>query len=856
MSYQPPRDDPLAYGEDYSGSRGNSQRGSDRSLVGDTLHMLKNRYDQRKTSSSSQNFGYTSSSGPNQGSNQGYYGQQGPSTSYPAQGQSAYPGGPPTQPPGPKPDMGTRIFDSLHGTINSIGSDVAGLLGTQYRPPFQQPQTQQQPYQATQGNQTYQNYPSSNKSRFDSFASDKAGNDVKWYVDGCSYFWAVSQALENARESIWILDWWLSPELYLRRPPSKNEQWRLDRVLQRAAMRGVKVNVIVYKEVTQVLSLSSSHTKHALEDLSPNIAVFRHPDHLPDAQTAESSLISSLQGLKLDAAGLSKLGKDSLKGMYGFSEDVILYWAHHEKLCLIDQRIAFMGGLDLCFGRWDTTQHAISDVHPSNIDMIVFPGQDYNNARVMDFIDVAQPFQNKLDRTKSSRMGWSDIAVCLIGPSVEDLRHHFIDRWNFIFNEKYNVRNDRRYYRLSERSGQPAGAPGAPGTQQTATDQQGLVQNYSQVSGPGGSFPPPPGSAPYTPPAWQSTSRPHTPNPQPSASEGYNQNYGQQHSTTQNYPPPPPGNPTSSMQAFPPPPPGPPPTTSEGYGALQQASNYQSPTSSADYSPYGAQQPPSTGYQASNLSQPYGTQQSYSATSGTYQTNYPSQVSELPSDQSGSQSHYNPTYPPPPTQGTRGIDDESSYGNERGFSADSQYNENERGFGDERGMRGKLDHYRGQGRLFGQELSSIGNMVSGGVENKFHQYQGRIPGSSMLAPLFGQSRGPMSCQILRSCTKWSNGTATEHSIQNAYIDIIQNSQHFVYIENQFFITATGDQQKPVKNMIGKALVDRILRAARSGQKYKVIVVIPSIPAFAGDLKDDDSLGTRVSAMKIHSSGIF
>jgi phospholipase D1/2 len=47
---------------------------------------------------------------------------------------------------------------------------------------------------------------------------------------------------------------WLSPELYLRRPPAKNEQYRLDRMLQAAAQRGVRVNVIVYKEVTQALT--------------------------------------------------------------------------------------------------------------------------------------------------------------------------------------------------------------------------------------------------------------------------------------------------------------------------------------------------------------------------------------------------------------------------------------------------------------------------------------------------------------------------------------------------------------------------------------------------------------------------
>jgi hypothetical protein len=29
----------------------------------------------------------------------------------------------------------------------------------------------------------------------------------------------------------------------------------------------------------------------------------------------------------------------------------------------------------------DTNQHSIVDAHPGNLDDIVFPGQDYNNAR-------------------------------------------------------------------------------------------------------------------------------------------------------------------------------------------------------------------------------------------------------------------------------------------------------------------------------------------------------------------------------------------------------------------------------------------------------------------------------------------
>lgn len=90
--------------------------------------------------------------------------------------------------------------------------------------------------------------------RFHSFAPLRHGNEAKFFVDGCSYFWAVSIALQEAKKSIWILDWWLSPELYLRRPPSANAQYRLDRMLFAAADRGVEVNIIVYKEVPCVLT--------------------------------------------------------------------------------------------------------------------------------------------------------------------------------------------------------------------------------------------------------------------------------------------------------------------------------------------------------------------------------------------------------------------------------------------------------------------------------------------------------------------------------------------------------------------------------------------------------------------------
>jgi hypothetical protein len=35
----------------------------------------------------------------------------------------------------------------------------------------------------------------------------------------------------------------------------------------------------------------------------------------------------------------------------------VFLWSHHEKCLIIDQSVCFMGGIDLCFGRWDDDLH-------------------------------------------------------------------------------------------------------------------------------------------------------------------------------------------------------------------------------------------------------------------------------------------------------------------------------------------------------------------------------------------------------------------------------------------------------------------------------------------------------------------
>ncbi|KAJ9118196.1 hypothetical protein QFC22_004100 [Naganishia vaughanmartiniae] len=391
--------------------------------------------------------------------------------------------------------------------------------------------------------------------RFRSFAPVRSGNVVKFHIDGKDYFWAMSEAIDSAKESIFIMDWWLSPELYLRRPPAEHEEWRLDRLLHRKAEQGVKIYVCVYKEVSASMTLNSRYTKHALEDLHDNIVVMRHPQH---------------------ATG-----------------ELIYYWSHHEKLCLIDNKLACMGGLDACYGRWDTHNHPLADVHPTEFKKTLFPGQDYNNSRMMDFQTVDKFTSNALAIQDAARMPWHDVSLTMMGPSVFDLSVSFAERWNFIKEFKYR----------------------------------------------------------------------HNPH-----------------------------------------------------------------------------------YEYLALPAPFGT-----------------------------------------------------------VSAEERRNEADRH--SQRAIEHpRLELYAEKGRQF---------------FHPFHHPPSQLPRADETVPT-----GSCRVQVLRSAADWSHGILTEDSIQQAYIQLIQN---------QFFITSTA-RERPVANQIGAALVERIISAARDGREFRVIIVIPAVPAFAGDIQ--------------------
>ena len=106
------------------------------------------------------------------------------------------------------------------------------------------------------------------------------------------------------------------------------------------------------------------------------------------------------------------------------------------------------------------------------------------------------------------------------------------------------------------------------------------------------------------------------------------------------------------------------------------------------------------------------------------------------------------------------------------------------------------------------------------------------------------------CQLLRSASEWSIGLeddVKERSIQNAYLEVIRNSKTHIYIENQFFISATGEPgvNNLVENQIAHELFKRIKKAIDKKEKFRVTVVMPLLPGMEGDVDQDTPMPLRL-----------
>uniref|UniRef100_A0A1L8DQ51 Phospholipase n=1 Tax=Nyssomyia neivai TaxID=330878 RepID=A0A1L8DQ51_9DIPT len=498
-----------------------------------------------------------------------------------------------------------------------------------------------------------------------------------WFVDGAGYMSAVADALEGATEEIYIADWWLSPEIYMKRPAIDGDYWRLDQILRRKAAQGIRVFILLYKEVEMALGINSYYSKQRLAATHENIKVLRHPDH-------------------------ARVG--------------VFLWAHHEKIVVVDQTYAFVGGIDLCYGRWDDYRHRLTDLgsiatasaagSTTNDPLSGFVPSRSASVPVLDQNHVEQPKLPVLQPGDKLLMppGASDDEMCLENMKLNTPE---MERRNVLDKLKENVRTKGKDIMHRLTSMDPEGNRSVPQSPTDRNKKYNLTKN----------------------------------------SMFFNEDEMAD------------GKKGDSICALPP--------QNEILTVLDGQAKYWM---GKDYTNFIAKD-------FTNLDAPYADMIDRGVT------------------------------PRMPWHDIGAV--------VTGAAA------------------------RDVSRHFIQRWNAV--KLEKARDNQAYPYLIPKTYRDIRVHKSFLTSVPMhnvSCQVLRSVSSWSCGfiesDEDEQSIHDAYIGAITRAEHYVYIENQFFITL--DQGNPmVRNQIGESLYKRILRAHRERSVFRVIVVMPLLPGFEGDV---------------------
>lgn len=144
---------------------------------------------------------------------------------------------------------------------------------------------------------------------------------VAYLIDGDDYFRALSEALSRAQRSIYIAGWDIDARARLPDPTKKGKQVPLTKLLDRLARRRPELQIYLLGWDFAALFV--------LERLPFPVLVLDWSTH---------------ERVHFVADGLHPPGA-----------------SHHQKLVIIDEEVAFSGGLDLAVKRWDTSEHVPDD---------------------------------------------------------------------------------------------------------------------------------------------------------------------------------------------------------------------------------------------------------------------------------------------------------------------------------------------------------------------------------------------------------------------------------------------------------------------------------------------------------------
>jgi phospholipase D1/2 len=239
------------------------------------------------------------------------------------------------------------------------------------------------------------------------FSMPRTGNKVSILSSGEVVLKSIYEALKSANHFIWIADWQMAFDVELVGRGDVNHPGQLHKVIEGIIKaRPVQVRVLLFRSVK---------------------------DTIPG--TYDGLVEKKLNGLnKKGYPGSVKVVRQSPTTSQNDSVD----YSHHQKFVVVDGRVAFIGGIDLSYGRWETPEFDIV-VDPARflINEMYSPGMtrlrppSEKERITIEKFDCAAPYGGKLiEEGCQPRMPWQDVHIMLEGPSVVDIHRNFVRRWN------------------------------------------------------------------------------------------------------------------------------------------------------------------------------------------------------------------------------------------------------------------------------------------------------------------------------------------------------------------------------------------------------------------------------------------
>ncbi|KAL4294842.1 hypothetical protein AHAS_Ahas18G0268500 [Arachis hypogaea] len=233
----------------------------------------------------------------------------------------------------------------------------------------------------------------------DNFSRPMAPSERKFY-EPARCWKDIYNAIIDAKHFIYITGWSVYTEISLVRDQNqRNSSIKLGELLKKKANEGVKVLMLVWDDRTSVpdfkkdglMATHDQETEQYFKDTDVHcILCPRNPDD----------------------------GRSIVQGF-----EISTMFTHHQKSVILDGQVegeskkrsvvSFIGGIDLCDGRYDTQEHplfsTLNNVHHDDFHQPNFPGASIKKG--------------------GPREPWHDIHCKLEGPVAWDVMHNFQQRW-------------------------------------------------------------------------------------------------------------------------------------------------------------------------------------------------------------------------------------------------------------------------------------------------------------------------------------------------------------------------------------------------------------------------------------------